>query len=233
LTADAAAGGNSIHLRRDACFAVRQIRLLEVHEGWVHLGTTRNGRRQPVCTFLGRCSPVATVTQEGLAVLTELATGACDAARWRQLVHRVEAVARAEAGADFLDVFRFFLGQGYGPRGSYYQAVRIFRGGLPQKSQPFTKDLCYIKGLLELAADPSSLRWLFCGKTSLADAKQLGDLAAEGILLAPRYVPPVFEAAGARPVLDQLVASVLGGKVAGEQIQDHNLATAFLSEKHQ
>ena len=32
----------------------REVRLLEVHEGWVHLGTTLNGQRQPVCTFLGR-----------------------------------------------------------------------------------------------------------------------------------------------------------------------------------
>ena len=46
IVADAAAGSDYIKLRGDATFTSRQIRLLEVHEGWVHLGTT------PVCTAI-------------------------------------------------------------------------------------------------------------------------------------------------------------------------------------
>src|SRR5205807_2732604 len=44
IVADAAAGSDYIKLRPGARFTLRQIRLLEVHEGWVHLGTTLNGQ---------------------------------------------------------------------------------------------------------------------------------------------------------------------------------------------
>ena len=43
LVADAAAGCDYIKIREDARFSPREVRLLEVHEGWVHLGTTLNG----------------------------------------------------------------------------------------------------------------------------------------------------------------------------------------------
>jgi uncharacterized protein (TIGR02421 family) len=200
MLADAAAGHDYIKLRRDARFTPRDVRLLEVHEGWIHLGTTRNGRSQPVCTFLAKGSPAATLTQEGLAVLTEVLTLACHPGRVRRLVQRSEAVARAEAGADFLDVYRYFLSEGYVPRVSYYQAVRVFRGSLAAGG-PFTKDLCYCKGLLQLcgflrgatrAGMAGRIPLLFCGKTSLAEIEALGQLADEGLLAAPRLIPPPF-----------------------------------------
>src|SRR5579872_3130071 len=109
ILADATAGCGYIKIRHDARFTPREVRLLEVHEGWVHLGTTLNGRRQSICTFLGKGSPSATVTQEGLAVLTELLAFASHQDRIRCLANRVAAVALAEGGATFLDVFRFFL----------------------------------------------------------------------------------------------------------------------------
>ncbi|HEY9881607.1 MAG TPA: tyrosine/phenylalanine carboxypeptidase domain-containing protein, partial [Leptolyngbyaceae cyanobacterium] len=52
IIADAAAGADYIKIRKDAWFSQRDIDVLEVHEGWVHLGTTLNGLNQPVCTFL-------------------------------------------------------------------------------------------------------------------------------------------------------------------------------------
>ena len=55
-----------------ALVGLDDLRLLEVHEGWVHLGTTLNGQSQPVCTFLSKGPPSSTLTQEGLAVLTEV-----------------------------------------------------------------------------------------------------------------------------------------------------------------
>src|SRR5262249_50812833 len=153
-----------------------------VHEGWVHLGTTRNGQRQPICTFLSKGPPSSTVTQEGLAVLTEILSFASYPARVRRLAHRVEGVARAESGADFLDVYRFFLEEGYEPRTSYRHTMRLFRGSLPVGCGPFTKDLSYSKGFvhlynfLRLAATRGMVRrvpLLFCGKTSLDDIKTL------------------------------------------------------------
>src|SRR5262249_11523080 len=81
----------------------RSLALVEVPEGWAHLGTTLNGQSQPVCTFLGKGPPSSTVTQEGLAVLTEFLTFVSHPGRVRRLVRRIEAAALAEGGADFLD----------------------------------------------------------------------------------------------------------------------------------
>jgi uncharacterized protein (TIGR02421 family) len=201
ILADAAAGSDYIKLRGDARFTARQLRLLEVHEGWVHLGTTRNGQSQPVCTFLSKGPPSSTLTQEGLAVLTELLAFASHPGRVRRLAHRIEAVAKAEAGADFLDVYRFFLTAGHTPRDSYHHAVRIFRGSLPAGCGPFTKDLCYNKGFvlvynfMRTAVRRGMVRripLLFVGKTNLEDVKTLAQLADEGLIAPPRYVPPPF-----------------------------------------
>jgi uncharacterized protein (TIGR02421 family) len=201
IVADAAAGSDYIKLRGNARFTARELRLLEVHEGWVHLGTTLNGQNQPVCTFLSKGPPSATMTQEGLAVLTEIFAFASHPARVRRLTNRIEGVAMAEAGANFLEVYRFFLAEGYTPHESYQHAMRIFRGSLPEGAGPFTKDLCYSKGFvliynfIRLAVSRGQARrvpLLFCGKTTLADIKILGQLADEGLVVPPRYVPPQF-----------------------------------------
>ena len=44
IVADSAAGSDYIKVRQTARFTPRELRLLEVHEGWVHLGTTLNGQ---------------------------------------------------------------------------------------------------------------------------------------------------------------------------------------------
>lgn len=201
IVADAAAGCDYLKIRRDARFTVREVRLLEVHEGWVHLGTTVNGQRQPVCTFLGKGPPSSTVTQEGLAVLTEVLAFASHPERVRRLTHRIEGVSLAESGANFLDVYRFFVAEGYDPRESYQLTVRVFRGSLPEGAGPFTKDLCYGRGFvqvynyLRLAVARGQVRrvpLLFCGKTSLGDMKTLANLVDEGLVDAPKFVPPQF-----------------------------------------
>jgi uncharacterized protein (TIGR02421 family) len=201
LSADAAAGGTYVKLRRDARFTARQIRLLEVHEGWIHFRTTVNGRTQPHCTFFGTAWPSAALTQEGLAIAAEALAGVCDAARVRKVCLRFLAVAMAEEGADFLDVFRFFLDAGSTERESYQHAARIFRGSLPDGCGPFTKDACYFKGFIVLlrhferalrAPRPWSVPLLFSGKTALSELGLLEELAAEGLLARPRQVPPLF-----------------------------------------
>ena len=179
----------------------REVRLLEVHEGWVHLGTTLNGQSQPVCTFLSKGPPSSTVTQEGLAVITEIFAFASHPGRVRRLTNRIEGVAMAEAGANFLEVYRYFLEEGYDPRESYQHTMRIFRGSLPEGCGPFTKDLCYSKGFvlvynfIRLAVSRGMVRrvpLLFCGKTTLADIKTLAQLVDEGLVVPPRFVPPQF-----------------------------------------
>jgi uncharacterized protein (TIGR02421 family) len=201
IVADAAAGSDYIKVRQNARFTARQLRLLEVHEGWVHLGTTLNGMAQPVCTFLSKGPPSSTVTQEGLAVITEIFSFASHPGRVRRLTNRIEGVAMAEAGANFLDVYRFFLEEGYDSREGYQHTMRIFRGSLPEGCGPFTKDLCYSKGFvlvynfIRLAVSRgivSRVPLLFCGKTNLADIKTIAQLVEEGLVAPPRFVPPQF-----------------------------------------
>jgi uncharacterized protein (TIGR02421 family) len=201
IIADSAAGSDYIKLRQAARFTPRELRLLEVHEGWVHLGTTLNGQAQPVCTFLSKGPPSSTITQEGLAVITEVFAFASHPARVRRLTNRIEGVAMAEAGANFLEVYRYFLEEGYDSRESYHHTTRIFRGSLPQGCGPFTKDLCYSKGFvliynyIRLAVRRGMVRrvpLLFCGKTTLADIKTISQLVEEGLVIPPRFVPPQF-----------------------------------------
>jgi uncharacterized protein (TIGR02421 family) len=201
LLADAAVMSNCLKVRSAARFSRRDLRLLEVHEGWTHLGTTRNGREQPFCTFLGRCSASATATQEGLAVWMELLANATCPVRMRRLTLRAAAVAMAEAGSDFLDIYRFFLDDGCLPAEAYHCSARIFRGSLPEGAGPFPKDACYLRGLLEVWAAAKNcftegtahlLPLLFCGKTRLHDLPLVAELRDEGLLVTPRYLPPPF-----------------------------------------
>jgi uncharacterized protein (TIGR02421 family) len=204
LVSDAAASGRSIKLRRGARFSQTDLELLEVHEGWVHIGTTLNARRQTGCTFLGHAPPATTTTQEGLAVLAELLAGVCHAQRVRRLWDRYRAVRMAEAGADFRDVFRFFLADAADDRDAYQQTVRIFRGSLPSQAGPFHKDATYAVGLVRLlrkvAANDLSL--LFTGKVSLADLPLLTELIRDGLLARPAILPGPF--ADAANLVDRL-----------------------------
>ncbi len=201
IVADAAAGSDYLKIRNNARFSPREVRLLEVHEGWVHLATTLNGQHQPVCTFLSKGPPSSTITQEGLAVIMEIMAFASHPARVRRLTNRIEGVALAETGANFLEVYRYFVQEGYDAHESYQHTMRIFRGSLPENCGPFTKDLCYSKGFvlvynyIRLAVSRGLVRrvpLLFCGKTTLADIKMISQLVEEGLVVPPRFVPPQF-----------------------------------------
>jgi uncharacterized protein (TIGR02421 family) len=201
LASEASAGTGYLKLRATARFSPRDLRLLEVHEGWVHLGTTLNGLAQPVCSFLSRATPAASLTQEGLAVLVEVLAFASHPARLRRLVQRVQAVALAEAGGDFIEVYRYFIEAGCPAAESYQLAARVFRGSLPCGAGPFTKDLAYSRGLLEVGTflrqaiqhgRARRIPLLFCGKVGLDEMPLLAQLADEGLLAAPVHLPPPF-----------------------------------------
>ncbi|MCL7419626.1 MAG: flavohemoglobin expression-modulating QEGLA motif protein [Methylobacter sp.] len=200
IVADAAAGTDYVKLRADALFNMRDLRVLEVHEIWVHLGTTLNGLAQPYCTFLGKGPPSSAVTQEGLAVLMEILTLSSTPNRLMRLINRVRAITLAEDGADFMDIFHFFRDKGLDPEESYTLSSRVFRGSSAD-GMPFTKDLTYIKGFvltynfMRLAVStgkPDRIPLLFCGKTMIEDMKVLADLVEEGTVIAPRFLPPQF-----------------------------------------
>ena len=200
IVADAAAGADYIKIRSDAMFNQRDLKLLAVHEGMVHVATSLNGQHQPICTFLAKGPPSSTVTQEGLAILMEVITFASYPARLRKLTDRTRAIQLAESGGNFLDVFQFYRDEGYTKDDSYNNASRVFRGSSPD-GLPFTKDLAYLKGFIltynyiQLAVRKGKLQQiplLFCGKTTLEDMRTLGQLVDEGLVVPPRYLPEPF-----------------------------------------
>lgn len=200
ILADASAGAERIKIHEGMMFSEREIRTFEVHEGWVHLGTTLNGLAQPFCTFLSKGPPSSTITQEGLAIITEVFTFASYPGRLKRLTNRITGVSMAEEGANFLDVFNFFRSQDLDEEESYQSAIRVFRGSTPDQG-PFTKDLSYSKGFIliynyiRLAVQRGLLNQipvLFIGKTTLEDIHILSDLVEEGIVIPPKYVPPQF-----------------------------------------
>ena len=179
-------------------FNERDIRVLEVHEGLVHVGTTLNGQAQPICTFLAKGPPSSTITQEGLAILMEVFSFASYPSRLRKLTNRTRAIHMAEEGGDFLDIYRFYLDEGYNEDDSFTNASRVFRGSTPN-GQPFTKDLSYTKGFImvynfiQFAVRKGKLDripLLFCGKTTLEDMRTLSQLVEEGLVVPPQVLPP-------------------------------------------
>jgi uncharacterized protein (TIGR02421 family) len=200
IIADASAGAECIKINAHKTFDKRDIRLLEIHEGWVHLGTTLNGLAQPICSFLSKGPPSATITQEGLAILTEFFTFSSYPKRIWNLTNRITAISMAEAGANFLEVFEFYCQQGLNDDSAYNATARVFRGSTPEGG-PFTKDLSYCKGFslicnyLAMAVQRGLLHHiplLFLGKTTLEDLPILADLVAEGTVITPKYLPPPF-----------------------------------------
>jgi hypothetical protein len=117
---------------------------------------------------------------------------------------RIEAVAMAMDGADFLQVFRYFLASGQDDAESFASAQRIFRGVPVTGGAAFTKDVVYLRGLVGVH---TFFRWalkheklhlcrqLFAGKMTLGDAVRFeplfhGDVDADGAATAAPLAPP-------------------------------------------
>lgn len=201
IVSDAAAGGDCIKINRRAMFSELDLQVLEVHEGWVHIGTTLNGRQQPWATWLSVGSPRITAIQEGMAVLMETLTFSSFPQRARRISDRVVAVDLAEQGADFCEVYRYFLERGVSEHDSYRVTQRVFRGGTLTGGSVFTKDISYVKGFVEnvnfirsaiQSGVPEIIPMLFVGKVTLDDIPTLYERYLEGVILGPKYLPPMF-----------------------------------------
>lgn len=202
IAADAAAGGDYVKLRAGARFSAEDLRILEVHEGWAHVGTSLNGQRQPVACWLAKGPPRTAATQEGLAALLEVLTFTSHPARAHRLNNRVLAVEKAEEGANFQEVFEWFRTEGYEEETCFWNTQRVFRGGTLTGGAPFTKDIVYMKGIVAnynflhaaiAQGRPELIRWLFVGKVALEDIPILESRAHEGLVRPPKYVPEIFE----------------------------------------
>lgn len=199
LIAKAAAGPTRIRLRTTAAFSDYDRQQLLEHEAFVHSLTALNGREQPYLKSLARSSPRVTATQEGLATFAEQITGAIDIARMKRISLRIIAIDMALHGANFLDVFAFFVDSGQTDAESFTSAQRVFRGSPLGGGAAFTKDTVYLHGLLSVH---TFFRWalrqgklplcrhLFAGKMALQDVLRFEPLFEQGFIAPPTYLPP-------------------------------------------
>lgn len=197
LHSKAIAGIDRIRIRGRTCFAKHDIRQLIEHELYVHTLTLINGREQPLKS-LGVSSPRTACAQEGLAVFSEFITNSMDIARLTRVSARVQAIHMAIEGADFIDVFKFFLQHGQDEQESFYSAVRIFRGGRVSGGVVFTKDLIYLKGLIVVhrflldAMHREKFFYpmmFFAGRFAPEDIEELEPYFESGVLLMPVHRP--------------------------------------------
>lgn len=228
IVADAAAGSDYVKVRKGAMFSSEDLRILEVHEGWAHVGTSLNGQKQPVARWLSKGPPRTAATQEGLAALLEILTFASYPGRAHRLNNRVLAVDKAEDGANFFEVFEWFRTEGYDEESCFWASARVFRGGVIDGGAPFTKDIVYMKGIVSnynflhaaiAKGRPELIRWLFVGKVALEDIPVLASRAHEGIVRAPRYVPELFH--DLRGLAIWLSVSTFWGKLNGRAVYRH------------
>ncbi len=198
LIAKAAAGATRIRLRSGAAFSDYDRHQLLQHEAFVHSLTALNGRQQPVLPSLALSSPRTTATQEGLATFAEQITGSIDIGRMKRLSLRIDAVAMALDGADFIEVFRYFIQAGQTPEESFASAQRVFRGVPTTGGSAFTKDTVYLRGLVGVhtffrwALRQQKLhlgRWLFAGKMTLGDVQRFEPLFEQGVLAPAHWMP--------------------------------------------
>jgi len=232
LIAKAAAGATRIRLRAGAEFSDYDRHQLLQHEAFVHSLTALNGQQQAVLPSMALSSPRTTATQEGLATFAEQITGSIDIERMKRVSLRIEAVAMALEGADFLQVFRYFLDAGQNETESFTSAQRVFRGVPTAGGNAFTKDTVYLRGLIGVH---TFFRWalkhrklrlcrmLFAGKMTLADVQRFEPLFDSGDLLPPRWLPEWVERANG--LAGMLAFSLFANRIRLEQIVDADTVT--------
>jgi len=155
------------------------------HEVGTHLVTHVNGKHQPIQLF-GAGLAGYDETQEGLAVLAEIACGELTAFRLRQLASRVLTVHNLAVGGTFQESFDLLREAQVPARSAFMTVMRVYRGG------GFTKDAIYLRGLVDLLqhlASGGTLERLWLGKFSLTDLPLVDDLANRGILNPPLVIP--------------------------------------------
>lgn len=179
----------TIVFRPDAKFTRGEINALLEHEIGVHMVTTMNAASQDLRLFkMGL--PVNTMTQEGLAVLSEYLSGNMSIKRLKKLAHRVIIVDMMCNGANFKECFQF-LHNNYvaDPNEAYSIVTRIFRGG------GFTKDHLYLSGFVQILRfweKGHSLDPLLVGKTSLEFYSTIEEMIERDLIKSPQYVTQSF-----------------------------------------
>ncbi len=198
MVADAMVLGQQkkVIVKKGARFDPKSIQRLVHHEVGVHMVTSANAALQPLKlpTF---GTPVNTMTQEGLAVLSEYLSGTISLGRLRELGLRVLACDRMVRGASFADTFGMLVDEhGMDIEAAFQMCARAYRGG------GFTKDHLYLRGfrkVLRMWRRGEDLSPLLIGKCSLEWQEWLQEMIERELLIAPLHRPKAFE----QPRLDR------------------------------
>lgn len=229
LASKAAAGPTRIRLRADTCFSGYDLEQLLQHEAFVHSLTGLNGQAQPNIKSLGLGAPRTTGAQEGLATFSELITGAIDIDRMERIALRIVAIDKALSGADFIEVFRFFLEAGQPENESFNSTMRVFRGAPLTGGAAFTKDIVYLHGLMEVH---TFFRWalrnrrlelcrhFFAGRLTISDTLALDPMFDDGHLIAPKYLPPWMTRTNG--LAGYLAFSIFANRISIEALDEHH-----------
>ena len=199
LSAKATATSKKIKIREDGIFYESDIDQLINHEAFIHVATTINGRKQNKMKILGSNYGAVTKTQEGLAVFSEFITGSIDIERMRRISDRVKAIHMAIDGADFIEIYRYFVNKGISRNQAFENSRRVFRGGVLSGKYPFTKDLVYLDGFIRVCnffrssisqGKIECIELLFAGKMELDDLPVVYSMYKDGMVSKPSFIPP-------------------------------------------
>ena len=199
LSAKATATSKKIKIREDGIFYQSDIDQLINHEAFIHVATTINGRKQHKMKILGSNYGAITKTQEGLAVFSEFITGSIDINRMRRISDRVKAINMAIEGADFIEIYRYFVDKGISRNQAFENSRRVFRGGVLSGKYPFTKDLVYLDGFIRVynffrssisQGKIECIELLFAGKMELDDLPVVYSMYKDGLVSKPSFIPP-------------------------------------------
>lgn len=184
--------GDTLYVGDTSAVTAHRAQALLHHEVGTHLVTHVNGSHQPVRTFATGLAGYDE-TQEGLAVLAEVACGGLTLRRLRQLASRVVTVHRMVDGATFEESYAALVAARVPPRSAFNTTMRIYRcGGL-------TKDAIYLRGLMDLLSHlrhGGVLDLLWLGKFSLQDLPLVTELNDRGVLAPARITPRYLEDPG-------------------------------------
>lgn len=206
MIAKALVSGTTVKINSTAEITKIEAMALAHHELGVHLVTTLNARAQPL-RILSLGSPVNTMTQEGMAILSEYLAGCMTVKRLKNLALRVLAVESLIKDKNFRSTF-MLLKEGYllDNETAFTITARVYRGG------GLTKDYLYLQGfhqMLNAQETVTNFSHLLTGKTSLAHLPIISRLINKGILIPPKYMTPAF----ARPVesndIDKFIAHAI------------------------
>ena len=206
ISAEVAASASRVRIRKGAEFSAIELAALWNHEIESHSLTGQNGMLQTRVPFLSGGGPRTTRAQEGLAVFYEMYGKTMTRNRFARLCNRIYAVQMVEEGADFVELYRWFLPQSQTMHEAFYDAQRVFRGADLTGRYPFTKDVVYMAGLLEVCeflhgavsearqtSNRTHLENFLVGRIALEDIEAMRILRESGLVVAPFYTPPWLE----------------------------------------